>query len=215
MMTDSTALTLFLLGLALAASPGPDSVLIVRNTLVEGRRIGFMTLLGNRIGLCAHVAAAITGLSVALQNSPALYFGVRVMGAVYLVYLGASKLVARARGTRASGATSTQEGAAAMTAVRDGMLNNLLNPKVSLFFLSLFPQFASGELLSRSPVAVAALFLAGNTVWYVLLVMVVGLRGLRERVQRFQGALDLAFAVGFVVLGSVIATTEIAALAMR
>ena len=214
-MTDSTVLTLFLLGLALAASPGPDSVLIVRNTLVEGRRIGFMTLLGNRIGLCAHVAAAITGLSVALQSSPALYLGVRLLGAVYLVYLGASKLVVRAKGTESSGASKREAGAAAVSAVRQGMLNNLLNPKVSLFFLSLFPQFASSELLSRSPAAVAAVFLAGNTVWYVVLVMVVGLRGLRERVRRFQAALDLAFAVGFILLGSVIATREIATLALR
>ena len=136
-MTDSAALTLFALGLALAASPGPDSLLIVRNTLVEGRRIGFLTLLGNRFGLCAHVAGAIAGLSVALHNSPGLYLGVRLLGAVYLVYLGASKLVARAKGTPSSAAAGPEVGLAAAAAVRQGLLNNLLNPKVSLFFLSL------------------------------------------------------------------------------
>ncbi|MGI9152261.1 MAG: LysE family translocator, partial [Rubrivivax sp.] len=125
-----------MLGFALAASPGPDSFLIVRNTLVEGRRIGFMTLLGNRIGLCAHLAAAIAGLSVALQNSPALYLGVRLLGAAYLVYLGASNLVSRARQAPAAAVTGSGGGMASVTAVRQGMLNNLLNPKVSLFFLS-------------------------------------------------------------------------------
>lgn len=207
-MTDSAVLTLFALGLALAASPGPDSLLIVRNTLVEGRRIGFMTLLGNRFGLCAHVAAAIAGLSVALHNSPGLYLGVRLLGAAYLVYLGASKLVVRAKGASSFAAAGSQAGLGSFAAIRQGMLNNLLNPKVSLFFLSLFPQFASGELLSRSPVTVAAVFLAGNTLWYVLLVLVVGLRGLRESMRRFQAALDLVFAVGFVVLGSVIVIEE-------
>ena len=205
-------ITLFVLGFALAASPGPDSFLVVRNTLVEGRRIGFMTLLGNRIGLCAHLAAAIAGLSVALQNSPALYLGVRLLGAAYLVYLGASKLVSRTRQAPAAAVTGSGGGMASVTAVRQGLLNNLLNPKVSLFFLSLFPQFATGDLLSRSPVAVAAVFLAGNTLWYVLLVQLVGLRWLRERLQRFQAALDLVFALIFVGLGTAIVIKEFAAL---
>lgn len=204
--------TLFVLGFALAASPGPDSFLIVRNTLVEGRRIGFMTLLGNRIGLCAHLAAAIVGLSVALQNSPALYLGVRLLGAAYLVYLGASNLVSRARQAPAAAVTGSGGGMASVTAVRQGLLNNLLNPKVSLFFLSLFPQFATGDLLSRSPVMVAVVFLAGNTLWYVLLVQLVGLRWLRERLQRFQAALDLVFALIFVGLGTGIVIKEFAAL---
>ena len=204
--------TLFVLGFALAASPGPDSFLIVRNTLVEGRRIGFMTLLGNRIGLCAHLAAAIAGLSVALQNSPALYLGVRLLGAAYLVYLGASHLVSRARHAPSSVAARPELGMTSVTAVRQGMLNNLLNPKVSLFFLSLFPQFATGELPSRSPVTVAAVFLAGNTLWYVLLVQLVGLRWLRGRLQRFQAALDLVFALVFVGLGTAIVIKEFAAL---
>lgn len=204
--------TLFVLGFALAASPGPDSFLIVRNTLVEGRRIGFMTLLGNRIGLCAHLAAAIAGLSVALQNSPALYLGVRLLGAAYLVYLGASNLMSRARQAPAAAVTGPGGGMASVTAVRQGLLNNLLNPKVSLFFLSLFPQFATGDLLSRSPVTVAVVFLAGNTLWYVLLVQLVGLRWLRERLQRFQAALDLVFALIFVGLGTGIVIKEFAAL---
>lgn len=204
--------TLFVLGFALAASPGPDSFLIVRNTLVEGRRIGFMTLLGNRIGLCAHLAAAIAGLSVALQNSPALYLGVRLLGAAYLVYLGASKLVSRARQAPAAAVTGSGGGMASVTAVGQGLLNNLLNPKVSLFFLSLFPQFATGDLLSRSPVTVAVVFLAGNTLWYVLLVLLVGLRWLRERLQRFQAALDLVFVLIFVGLGTGIVIKEFAAL---
>lgn len=205
-------ITLFVLGFALAASPGPDSFLIVRNTLVEGRRIGFMTLLGNRIGLCTHLAAAIAGLSVALQNSPALYLGVRLLGAAYLVYLGASNLVSRARQAPAAAVTGSGGGMASVTAVRQGLLNNLLNPKVSLFFLSLFPQFATGDLLSRSPVTVAVVFLAGNTLWYVLLVQLVGLRWLRERLQRFQAALDLVFALIFVGLGTGIVIKEFAGL---
>ena len=205
-------ITLFVLGFALAASPGPDSFLIVRNTLVEGRRIGFMTLLGNRIGLCTHLAAAIAGLSVALQNSPALYLGVRLLGAAYLVYLGASNLVSRARQAPVAAVTGPGGGMASVTAVRQGLLNNLLNPKVSLFFLSLFPQFATGDLLSHSPVTVAAVFLAGNTLWYVLLVQLVGLQWLRERLQRFQAAFDLMFALIFVGLGTAIVIKEFAAL---
>ena len=214
-MMDSTATSLFALGFALAASPGPDSFLIVRHTLLEGRRIGFMTLLGNRIGLCTHLAAAIAGLSVALQHSPTLYLGVRVLGAIYLVHLGASTLMTRARKPDSSADAGVEPGMRPVTAIRQGLLNNLLNPKVSLFFLSLFPQFASHELLSRSPATIAAVFLAGNTLWYVLLVLVVGLHGLRDRIRRFQSALDLAFAIGFVVLGTAILIKEVVTLGVH
>ena len=132
--------------------------------------------------------------------------------AAYLVYLGASHLVSRARQAPSFVAARPELGMASAMTARQGMLNNLLNPKVSLFFLSLFQQFATGELLSRSPVTVAVVFLAGNTLWYVLLVLLVGLRWLRERLQLFQAALDLVFAVIFVGLGTAIVIKEFAAL---
>jgi threonine/homoserine/homoserine lactone efflux protein len=193
-------LHLLFLGFALAASPGPDFFLILRNTLASGRFAGYMTLLGNRAGFCIHMTLAIAGLSAVLKSSAALFLAIRVLGAAYLVWLGARKIVDR---LRARGGTEGRPRAEARvdaaTAIRQGFLNNLLNPKVSLFFLSFFPQFASPESLADSPWTVAAVFFVGNSLWWIPLILVAGVGRLRSALGRVQAALDWIF--GFVFVG--------------
>ena len=86
-------LELFILGFALAATPGPDFVLIVDQTLAHGRRTGYLTLAGNRASLCLHLTFALLGLSAILVTSPSIYVSVRLLGAAYLVYFGTRKFL--------------------------------------------------------------------------------------------------------------------------
>src|SRR5215813_10858443 len=180
---------LFWLGFALAASPGPDFFLILRHTLSFGRIIGYATLLGNRLSLCVHISLAILGLSVVLQQSLAAFLFVRFLGAAYLVYLGSRNLLVRAHASEDTRAASP-EGISFATAFRRGFLNNLLNPKVSLFFLSFFPQFATREMLGESPWLVALSFFVGNTSWWVPLILVIGIPTFRAGLYRLQRILD-------------------------
>jgi threonine/homoserine/homoserine lactone efflux protein len=191
---------LIALGFALAAAPGPDTFLLLRNTLAGGRAAGYLTLAGNRMSLCVHVSLAIAGLSAILARSETLFLAIRLAGAAYLVYLGAAKLVALRKG--APPAEEPRPRAfGGLAAVRQGFLNNLLNPKVSLFFLSLFPQFATPEMLSGSPWMVAAAFVGGNSLWYVPLVFLLSLARLRSSIRRFQRALDGVFGFAFIGFG--------------
>lgn len=192
---------LFLLGLALAASPGPDFFLILRHTLVHGRGIGYMTLAGNRVSLCFHMSFAILGLSAILATSPSAFSAVRLLGAAYLIYLGATSLIGRFRGERRAQPEARAEPITPGQAFRRGFLNNLLNPKVSLFFLSLFPQFASPGTLEQSPLSVALSFFIGNSTWWVPLVAVVSFPTLRAAILRFQRVIDPLFAALFVGFG--------------
>jgi threonine/homoserine/homoserine lactone efflux protein len=195
-------LSLFWLGFALAASPGPDFFLITSHTLAHGRYIGYVTLAGNRLSLCIHISLAVLGLSLILQRSATVYLAVRLGGAAYLIFLGWKKFTADARrGGDIIGSAQNSCAIRAAVAFRQGFLNNLLNPKVSLFFLSLFPQFTSAELLERSPLAVAAVFFVGNTAWWLPLVFVVGSPTVRARLQKFQRFLDLAFGAVFIICG--------------
>lgn len=187
------------LGFALAASPGPDFFLILRNTLSSGRLIGFMTLLGNRFSLCIHISLAIAGLSIVLRNSGPLFLVVRLLGAGYLLYLGSQKLFVQFRSGRSRADPPGVATVSAATAARQGFLNNLLNPKVSLFFLSFFPQFATREMLSESPWAVAAIFFLGNSLWWIPLILLAGIASFRAMLYRFQSVLDILF--GFVFIG--------------
>ena len=192
---------LFWLGFALAASPGPDFFLILGHTLSYGRLIGYVTLLGNRVSLCTHILIAILGLSIVLQRSVTLFLVVRFLGAAYLVYLGGRNLYVRYHGDKTAAVGSTSGSLSLTAAFRRGFLNNLLNPKVSLFFLSLFPQFTSRDMLAESPWSVATIFFLGNTSWWVPLILVVGVARLRALLFRVQFALDVLFGVVFIGFG--------------
>lgn len=140
-MPDLAALGLFAVAcLALTATPGPDMLLIASRSLSQGRGSGFATLAGIQLGTYCHALAAAFGLSQLFVAVPLAYDIVRYAGALYLLYL-AWKMF------RAPGAAFEPElGAPRHPARRvffQGLLTNLLNPKMALFVLALFPQFVT------------------------------------------------------------------------
>lgn len=135
-------LALFIVsGLLLNMMPGPDSLLIMLRSGSQGWRAGSVAALGIGTGTMVHVLAAALGLSALLSASAELFTVIKLMGALYLVYLGISLLR-----QGASPAAST-EPSVALPALsygriyRQGLLTNVLNPKVALFFLAFVPQF--------------------------------------------------------------------------
>lgn len=142
-MVDLATLALFgLAALALTMTPGPDMLLIASRSASEGRAAGFATLAGIQAGTYCHALAAAFGLSQLFLIVPHAYDAVRYAGAAYLLYL-AWKTV------RSGAVTLTPEGGTARHAIgtmfRQGLLTNLLNPKMALFVLALFPQFVQPE----------------------------------------------------------------------
>jgi threonine/homoserine/homoserine lactone efflux protein len=122
----------------LTATPGPDMLLIASRSISQGRRSGFVTLAGIQVGTYVHAGAAALGLSQLLVLVPAAYDAVKWAGAVYLLYLAWTTLKS------AGGAVETRKtsDAAPLGAIfRQGLVTNLLNPKMALFVLALFPQF--------------------------------------------------------------------------
>lgn len=200
-------LDIILLGFALAATPGPDFMLMTRNTLSQGKRSGFITLFGNRCSLLIHISFALLGLSIILQNSVILFTAIRLLGACYLIYLGIKKIVHLIRGQK-----RTHENAAftitKIQAFRMGFLSNFLNPKVSLFFLSIFPQFTSTDQL-HNPFLIIICFLIGNSAWYVGTLLLVGMKRIRKIVVKFQSYLDVMFGFVFLIYGGKIVWDEV------
>lgn len=130
------------LGVALVVivTPGQDTALTIRNTLSGGRAGGVSTALGVAFGQATWTVAAAAGIAAVLRASELAFVAVRLAGAAYLVYLGAQTLVAALRGRRVEHAprTPTTRGA-----FRQGLLSNLGNPKMAIFFTSLLPQFGA------------------------------------------------------------------------
>ncbi|MCC8431844.1 LysE family translocator [Reyranella aquatilis] len=154
-MVDLSTLALFAVAaLALTLTPGPDMLLIASRSASQGRAAGFATLAGIQAGTYCHALAAAFGLSQLFLIVPVAYDAVRYAGAAYLLYL-AWATVRSGVVTAAPEAGATRP--AAGTMFRQGLLTNLLNPKMALFVLALFPQFVQPEAGS---VAVQVLVLA-------------------------------------------------------
>jgi threonine/homoserine/homoserine lactone efflux protein len=164
MPVDSVTLGAFALtAAAIVVSPGPDTALILRYAITSGHRVGLATVVGVQLGLLVHTLLAILGISVLIASSPVLFKGVALAGAIYLGWLGIQGL--RGGGPLVLDGTAPSVGAA--KACRDAVLTNLLNPKVIVLFLALFPNFVD---LERGAVAaqlatLAALLIAINVAW--------------------------------------------------
>lgn len=184
--------------LALAAvvivTPGPDTALTVRNSLLGGRRNGVRTALGVASGQAVWTLATSAGIAALVAASEPLFVALRVAGAAYLVWLGLQALRAAIRGR--TGETISGGGAAA--GYRQGLLSNLGNPKMAVFFTSLLPQFGAGfvELL-----ALGLVFCALTLVWLTTYAAVVArVHGVLRR-SRVRPALDAVTGAALVAFG--------------
>jgi threonine/homoserine/homoserine lactone efflux protein len=124
--------------LALTLTPGPDMLLIASRSISQGRASGFVSLAGIQVGTYCHALAASLGLSQLLINIPTAYDVVRFVGAAYLAFLAWKAFTSTASPLKANGALASTP---LPRIFRQGLVTNLLNPKMALFVLALFPQF--------------------------------------------------------------------------
>jgi threonine/homoserine/homoserine lactone efflux protein len=166
-------LALFALAaLLLALTPGPVWLYLISRTLAQGRRAGYFSMFGVAAGLALHVLLAAFGLSVVLLAIPLAFDAIRIAGAVYLLWLAVATV-------RSGGVfqASPLPPAAPGVLLRQAFVAAALNPKVAVFYLSLFPQFidpARGSVLAQS-LALGAIQLASAALVDLSLVTVAGL----------------------------------------
>ena len=161
----------------LTITPGPDMLLVLRNGVRGGTEAAWATGLGCCTGIAAHAALAVLGLSAILAASSEAFTAVRVAGAAYLVLLGAQAIVGSFREAGGLDVRSEPDAGAARTgsAYRQGLVSNLLNPKIALLFLTLLPQFvAVGEPRVATTAVLAAIFLAIAALWWRAFSLAVG-----------------------------------------
>jgi threonine/homoserine/homoserine lactone efflux protein len=175
-MPDLSTLALFAVAcLALTATPGPDMLLIASRSASQGRASGFATLAGIQAGTYCHALATAFGLSQLFVAVPLAYDVVRYAGAAYLLYL-AWKTV-RSTGTVLAPNAAMRRYPIGVV-FRQGLLTNLLNPKMALFVLALFPQFvqpSAGSVALQIMVLATVLNLIGLAVNGAVIVMASGL----------------------------------------
>jgi len=151
---------------AIIISPGPDTLVILRHSINAGRGAGLAAVGGVQMGLLVHTLLAVAGISLVIASSPVLLKTVTVLGAAYLAWLGLQS-IRGGGGLRVETGNDGKAGAAIGQALKEAVLCNLLNPKVILLFLALFPNFVdfSRPDVVAQLVTLSAILIFINVLW--------------------------------------------------
>ncbi len=149
----------------LSLAPGPATALVVRNAARAGRRDALLTTVGNSLGVLAWGCFAALGIAAVVAASAEAFTVMKLIGAAFLIYLGVQSL--RGRGVLPRTPLSR-------SALRDGLVTSIANPKLAAFFVALFPQFVPrGAPVLPSALLMAGTIVAVDLVWYSLLAYLV------------------------------------------
>lgn len=208
-MFGTQHLALFVVsGILLNLTPGQDTLYIVGRSVAQGRRAGLFSVLGIVSGSVIHTLAAAFGLSAILATSAQAFVAVKLAGAVYLAYLGIRMLLERRAD---AGATTEFKPERSWAVYRAGLLTNVLNPKVALFFLAFLPQFVAPTAESRvlSFLFLGGMFIFNGTLWCLILVWGASAMSRRVRERPSSGQfLKRATGAIFVGLGAKLAISK-------
>jgi len=145
-------------------TPGVDMALVTRNALLHGRRAAVMTAFGINAGILFWVTAAVLGLAAIVSTSATAFAAIKLAGAAYLVYLGVQALRS-APGERLEHQPVARAAPSGRLAFRQGLVSNLLNPKIAVFFTSLLPQFVGAHGSAGNLLLLGLLFNAMGVAW--------------------------------------------------
>jgi threonine/homoserine/homoserine lactone efflux protein len=152
---------------AIVLLPGPDTAVVTKNALVHGRDAALGSALGSNVGVSIWTLATALGVAAVLKSSATVYDGLKLIGALYLVWIGIRTLWDSRRAVGdGSGAGRTVRVVDARGGFRQGLMTDLANPKVGIFFTSLLPQFVSphGSALLQM-LMLGAIYIAFSLVW--------------------------------------------------
>ena len=191
----------------LTIAPGPDIVYVLTRAIAEGRRAGFAAAFGFATGVIFHTALAAFGIAALIRSSEFAFSLVRYAGAAYLVYLGIRTLMSR----NAFQLGSNDSSIALWTVYKQSVIGNVLNPKVTLFFLSFLPQFINMNAGPVTPqmVLLGALFMLQTAVIFSAIAYFSGAIGDRLRTRpAIANRLNSFAGIVFVLLGVRVAWPE-------
>lgn len=155
-------------GILLNLTPGPDTVYILGRSIAQGREAGVASALGISLGSIFHTCAAALGLSAILATSALAFGTIKLIGGAYLIFLGVKMILDR---RKQLSLPSNFRRRTTIAAFRQGVLTNILNPKVALFFLAFLPQFIDPASNAKVPafILLGLTFVTTGTIWCLIL----------------------------------------------
>ena len=180
----------------MAMLPGADFVMVTRTSIYNGRLAGLYMSLGMCLSVCIHASYSIAGLAVVIANSPWLFSAIKYLGAAYLIYIAWQLLTTRETLNKDKGNPTTQM--SPVMALRLGFTCNILNPKTSIFFLSIFTQVVSIDTPLIMQVSYGLIIMLAHFIWYSGVVLLLSLPSILPRFNRQKQKIDKV--AGFVLI---------------
>jgi threonine/homoserine/homoserine lactone efflux protein len=197
------------LAIVVIVTPGPDTALTIRNTLVGGRPAGTATAAGVALGQATWSLATSVGVAALLVAAEPAFAALKLAGAAYLIYLGGQSLWSAFRGRPAAPTLDrTTSSVRPAVALRQGILSNLTNPKMAVFFPSLLPQFVAADAPPFLPLlALGMLFCFMTLTWLTGYAFAVARAGDVLRRNSIRRAIEAITGVVLVAFGARVAVS--------
>jgi RhtB (resistance to homoserine/threonine) family protein len=212
-------LTVWAIGCLAVMTPGPNLAMILRNSLSYSRQSGIYTAVGLAAGNCVHATYCLIGIGVVISESILLFNAIKWLGAAYLIYVGIKSLQAqrwKPTGFLEDSATQDPQPSPSQqthcltrfASVRIGFLTNLLNPKVTLFFLALFTQIIQPTTPLFTQVVYGLTMVALEFIWFALVAIVISQRSIKTRFLAISHWIERVTGVVLIALGLRLAVSQ-------
>lgn len=192
--------TVIIIHIIAVSIPGPDFAMVSKNSLLYSKKAGIYTSLGIALSLIVHITYSLIGIGLIIAQSIILFSVIKYLGAAYIIYIGIKSLLAKKEQLVKSSETNKKQ-ISNFTALRMGFLSNVLNPKVTLLFLSLFTQVINPE----TPLLIQLLYgveiITMTFVWFYLVAIFFSQARIKAKFSGIQYYLEKGFGVILTALG--------------
>ncbi|MDO8512753.1 MAG: LysE family transporter [bacterium] len=179
----------------------------VRNSLVYSKKTGLWTAVGFGLGIAVHIFYCLAGLAVVISQSILIFNTIKLLGAGYLIYIGLKSFYAKSSKLDV-GEYKPRKDISALSAIKTGFLTNVLNPKATLFFLSLFTFVISPTTPFMIMLIIGGIMIINTILWFSLVAVLLSHKRIRTVFERFQNVFNKTFGGLLLILGIKIAMTE-------
>ncbi len=199
--------TVTIIHLLAVISPGPDFIMACRNSLTYSRKTGIWTAIGFGFGIAVHIFYSLAGLALIISKSILLFNAIKFLGASYLIYIGLKSVLSKSSKIELD-EYHKKEDITRLVAIRIGFLTNVLNPKATLFFLSLFTLVISPETPLLIMGIMSVIMIINTMLWFSLVAVFLTQKRIHSIFERFQDVFNKTLGGLLIALGIKVALTE-------
>lgn len=188
-------------------SPGPDFFMVVRNSITYSRSAGIYTAIGLGIGIAVHVTYSLAGIALIISQSIILFSTIKYIGALYLIYIGIQSIRSK-ENTMNIQITKNVDTLNPVNAIKMGFLTNVLNPKATMFFLSLFTMVISPETPTVVLIIISSALVLNTIAWFSIVAVIISNTKVQNMYKQSQYVINTIFGALLMGLGIKIAFSK-------